>query len=426
MGEPRRCVVVHPDIQLKTDKTRSLSSSHALGEAVGLTEAIHLKVCEAIILPIRRRTPKTLFGPGQVNRLKEDVAQHEAELIIVNSQLSPTQQRNLEKACHCKVIDRTALILEIFGERAHTAEGKLQVELAALNYQKSRLVRSWTHLERQRGGYGFMGGPGESQIETDRRLIAERITAIKQQLEKVVRTRQLHRKTRRDVPYPLVALVGYTNAGKSTLFNQLTGAKVLSQDQLFATLDPTIRAVTLPGGQDILLSDTVGFISDLPHELIAAFRATLEEVLEADLLVHVRDISHSHSSEQAEDVAHVLSELLGDRFNTTPIIEAWNKCDVVKDVDTLPESRHDDKHIPCSALTGEGCDALLRQIESTLDQLLYQEYHYNLPASAGKAIAWLHAHGHVTQSKCDDDRLHLTVNLRSADAARFEQDIMVK
>lgn len=390
-----------------------------LQEAVGLAEAIALDVVEAKVLTLKKRTPKTLIGSGQVAECAALIQEREIVLMVVNSSLSPTQRRNLERACQCKVIDRTALILEIFGERAKTAEGKMQVELAALNYQKSQLVRSWTHLERQRGGFGFLGGPGESQIESDRRLIGERIDKIKKQLEKVARTRSLHRKTRRDTPLPLVALVGYTNAGKSTLFNRLTHAKVYEADQLFATLDPTIRRVTLPGGMEILLSDTVGFIADLPHELVAAFRATLEEVLEASLMVHVRDMSHPDYAAQGRDVEQVLGQLLGKEWERSNLIEVWNKVDAIEDISALPKS--DIQHLLLSARTGDGCATLLHTLEQLLEAKLCIERDYVLPAENGKAIAWLYAHGHVTQQVIEETQIRMKVVLSPADAARFAQ-----
>lgn len=410
--------MLHPHVHATaTDEGRSPTA--ALEEAVGLAQAIDVEVAEARILPLRKITPKTLIGGGQVAECKAIVESKDIALVMVNASLSPSQQRNLERALDAKVIDRTALILEIFGKRARTAEGQLQVELAALNYQKSRLVRSWTHLERQRGGFGFLGGPGESQIETDRRLIAERIDKIKRQLAQVVRTRNLHRKTRRDTPFPLVALVGYTNAGKSTLFNRLTRARVLEADMLFATLDPTIRGASLPSGQKIMLSDTVGFISELPHELVAAFRATLEEVLEADLLVHVRDISHPDTESQKTDVLAVLKSLLGEAFHPEAMLEAWNKIDCITDISSLPKPEN--HQLLLSAVSGAGCDALLHRIDAELAARLMLERTYTLPAADGKAIAWLHAHGHMVAQNVQDETLHLTVRLSPANAARFER-----
>ena len=413
-----RCLVIHPQLLMDAGSF-ARSAKSQLEEAVGLAEAIHLEVAHAQIFQLKRHTPKTHIGSGQVDQCAQIISEQHISLVIVNTQLSPTQQRNLEKAWSCKVIDRTALILEIFGERAQTAEGRLQVELAALNYQKSRLVRSWTHLERQRGGAGFMGGPGEKQIETDRRLIAERIIAIKKQLAKVVRTRELHRKTRRDAPYPVVALVGYTNAGKSTLFNRLGGADVLAADMLFATLDPTIRAITLPQGQQIMLSDTVGFISDLPHELIAAFRATLEEVLEADVLVHVRDVSNPDTEAQKADVESVLKELCGTQWEDKRRIEAWNKIDCVEDPERLPKPAGD--YVILSALTGDGVSSLLHRIETLLQAAMFVEREYRIAHGDGKALAWLHAHGNVRSRTDGDDAAIVVVSISPANAARYEK-----
>ncbi|MCI5049409.1 MAG: GTPase HflX [Rickettsiales bacterium] len=420
-----RCLVIHPHLNQGDGDARDAVAR--LEEAVGLAAAIHLDVSHSQIFQLKRVTPKTYIGGGQVEECKRLVDVHELSVVIVNKQLSPTQQRNLERGIKCKVIDRTGLILEIFGERAQTAEGRLQVELAALNYQKSRLVRSWTHLERQRGGAGFMGGPGETQIETDRRLLADRITQIKRQLEKVVRTRDLHRKTRRARPYPLIALVGYTNAGKSTLFNRLGGANVMAEDMLFATLDPTIRAITLSSGQEVLLSDTVGFISDLPHELIAAFRATLEEVLEADLLVHVRDISNPDTQAQKQDVEEVLRELCGDAWEETPLLEAWNKIDLVERLSDLPETELRPDHMPhylVSAHSGDGIAQLLSAMESVLKERLLVEKQYRLQPTMGKAVAWLYEHGHVSAREDTEEQIAIKVSLSPANAARFEQMFM--
>ncbi len=320
--------VIHVEPKNRSRKDEALRDATArLEEAVGLTAAIHLNVVQALVAPLARPTPGTLLGTGKVEEIAVLARDQEPDVIIVNAHLSPVQQRNLEKAWNSKVLDRTAVILEIFGERAATREGRLQVELAHLNYQRSRLVRSWTHLERQRGGFGFLGGPGESQIESDRRLIAERIVRIKAELEKVKKTRSLGRQARRRVPFPVVALVGYTNAGKSTLFNRLTESEVLAKDLLFATLDPTMRGVKLPQGTRIILSDTVGFIADLPTELVAAFRATLEEVLAADVIVHVRDTAHEETAAQKADVLAVLDELgAADR----PMLEVLNKIDLLE------------------------------------------------------------------------------------------------
>ena len=377
------------------------SPQDRLAEAVGLAQAIDLDVRDSLIVSVPRPQPATLFGSGKVEELKALVADHEADLVIIDHAVSPIQQRNLEKAWNTKVIDRTGLILEIFGRRARTREGRLQVELAHLTYQKSRLVRTWTHLERQRGGYGFLGGPGETQIETDRRLIQERIDSIRKELDVVVRTRALHRKGRRRVPYPLVAIVGYTNAGKSTLFNHLTGAGVLAMDQVFATLDPTMRELKLGSGRRIILSDTVGFISDLPTSLVAAFRATLEEVIEADLILHVRDISHPETDAQRADVQQVLADLGIDTESADAhILEVWNKVDLL-DADTLEQltfsaQRAAVRPMLVSAVTGEGLEGLRQGIDERLgsaDVILT----IAVPATAGGLLAWLHENAEVLE-----------------------------
>ena len=401
-------------------------SDAKLDEAVGLARAIELDVQVAQSVPLRRLTPATLLGKGVVERTRAAVEEQGIGLVIVDDRLTPVQQRNLEKAWNAKVIDRTGLILEIFGARARTHEGRLQVELAALEYQRGRLVRSWTHLERQRGGFGFLGGPGESQIEIDRRLIGDRIVKIKRDLDSVRRTRAVNRSGRKKARLPTVALVGYTNAGKSTLFNRLSGADVFAKNLLFATLDPTMRSIKLPGGRECVISDTVGFVSDLPTHLVAAFRATLEEVVEADLIVHVRDIAHADSERQKADVEEVLTAIGAiDEDNGTPMIEALNKIDELPiEQRTILQARTSvgperSRQYPVSALSGEGVDALLQALEQRLGGSEAREV--TVPLSDGATIAWLYRNGNVRSREDDGDVARFRVALDSAATAQFER-----
>jgi GTP-binding protein HflX len=414
-------LVLHP--LLRNGHIHRRAADARLAEAIGLAEAIDLEVADAEVVPLPSPKPGALFGSGKVEELKGWVESQDVELVVVDHDLTPVQQRNLERGWKCKVIDRTGLILEIFGERAQTREGSLQVELAALSYQRSRLVRSWTHLERQRGGLGFVGGPGESQLEVDRRLIDERITRIRKDLTNVVRTRELHRAARRRVPYPIVALVGYTNAGKSTLFNRLTGAGVDAEDKLFATLDPRLRGVTLPSGRRIILSDTVGFVSDLPTTLVAAFRATLEEVRAADIIVHVRDIAHVDTEAQRHDVHAVLRELELDEAVDAGLIEALNKIDLLDDETCqriVNVAERDDKLVPLSAVTGEGAEAFLKRLDDVLAES-QKVLNLSVPLSDGAALAWLYQHGDVLDRVDDDECANLRVGLDEANVARFAQ-----
>lgn len=461
-----RCVVLHPDFA----RDRSRRSPEArLEETVGLAAAIDLDIVSAEVIRVTRSSPATLIGGGAVDRIAEAIGIAEraekadaddsktedeaprrradrrkprpkpkanVDVIVVNAALSPIQQRNLERRWHCKVIDRTGLILEIFASRARTREGRLQVELAQLTYQRSRLVRSWTHLERQRGGVGFMGGPGETQIETDRRLIDDRIVQIKRQLGSVERTRKLHRDARQRVPYSTVALVGYTNAGKSTLFNRLSDASVVARDQLFATLDPTMRRIHLPSGTDAILSDTVGFVSELPHELVDAFKATLEEVREADLILHVRDIAHPDTEAQYEDVLTVLREMevlyddsddaMAADTDPPPILDVINKIDMIDEEQRIAianriERQGDNRPaVMVSAMTGEGCAELLGKIDALLNanRLLLD---VTVDYGDGGTLAWLYDHGEVVSRSDAEKGVRLSVKLSPNDAERFQR-----
>ena len=417
MTRGARAVIALPDLGREARR----DPSARLDEAAGLAGAIGVEVEDKLHFRIRAPRPATLFGPGQVQQIADAVRQAEAELVIVDASITPVQQKNLEEGTKAKVIDRTGLILEIFGERAATAEGRLQVELAHLDYQAGRLVRSWTHLERQRGGFGFLGGPGETQIEADRRLIRDRMAKLRRELDQVARTRTLHRSRRQRAPWPVIALVGYTNAGKSTLFNRLTRAEVLAEDLLFATLDPTMREIRLPGFDKAILSDTVGFISDLPTQLVAAFRATLEEVVSADLIIHVRDISHPDSEAQADDVEQVLKEI-GAEEGGAPRLEAWNKIDLLPAEEAArlrAEAARRDDVMVISALTGEGTEALLAAVSERLRKE-NKVRTVTVAASDGELIAWLHANGEVLSHDHEGLETRFAVRLSDLDWARFQ------
>ncbi len=409
-----RALVVLPD---RGDGNRDADAR--LEETAGLAAAIGVVVADRVALRVRAPRPATLIGTGQVEQLAVRCRQEEAGLVVFDAALTPVQQRNLETALEAKVIDRTGLILEIFGERAATAEGRLQVELAHLDYQSGRLVRSWTHLERQRGGFGFLGGPGETQIEADRRLIRDRMARLRRELEQVSRTRGLHRDRRQRAPWPVMALVGYTNAGKSSLFNRLTGADVIAEDLLFATLDPTLRQVSLPGIDKAILSDTVGFVSDLPTQLVAAFKATLEEVVSADLLLHVRDIAHPDTEAQRSDVEAVLDEIGVDP--ATPRLEVWNKFDLLHGDERsalLADAARRDEVAVISALTGEGVFAMVEGVARLLTAG-HRRYLIELDAADGAGAAWLHAHGEMLGQEGEGEQVRYEVRLSPADHERF-------
>jgi GTPase len=409
-----RALVVYPDMG-----GSSRDAEARLEETAGLAAAIGVEVRARVPLRLRSPKPGTLIGSGQVEQLAETVRDEELQLAVFDAALTPVQQRNLETALGCKVIDRTGLILEIFGERARTAEGRLQVELAHLDYQAGRLVRSWTHLERQRGGFGFLGGPGETQIEADRRLIRDRMARLKRELDQVSRTRTLHRDRRQRAPWPVIALVGYTNAGKSTLFNRLTGAGVMAENLLFATLDPTLRQIALPGIDKAILSDTVGFVSELPTQLVAAFKATLEEVVSADLLIHVRDIAHPDSEAQKDDVEQVLADL--GVAEATPRFEAWNKLDLLdapERAELLDAAAARDDVMPISAVTGEGVDRLVETVAARLTQG-HRRFHVELDPADGAGAAWLHQHGEVCDHWVEGERAIYEVRMAPHDYERF-------
>ena len=411
-------LVIHP---VRGRHTGSRGDAARLTEAVGLAEALDLRIEDSMLTPLRSPSPATLFGSGRVDEIAAFCKERNIDVVVVDDALGPVQQRNLEKAWAAKVIDRTGLILEIFGRRARTGEGRLQVEMARLEYERSRLVRTWTHLERQRGGFGFLGGPGESQIEADRRLLRDRIAKLKLELKDVRRTRELQRRSRKRAPHPIVALVGYTNAGKSTLFNTLTASKVFAESMLFATLDPTLRQLQLPEGRSAILSDTVGFISDLPHELVESFRATLDEVGEADVILHVRDIASPDAEAEAEDVEAVLAQIGVGPDSERKLIEVWNKVDLLDEATRdAVEGRADARGaVAVSAVTGEGVPNLLARVAALVDP--DAERVFDLAVGDGEGIAWLYQHGRVIGRAEHDDRVSITAKLSDQAMGRFEQ-----
>lgn len=415
--------VVFPDI---VDSDVRLSPEARLEEACGLALAINLDVAHREIVKLRNIKPATFFAQGFIDKISSVISEQKIDLVIIDAKITPIQQRNLEKKLNCKVIDRTALILEIFGERAKTKEGSLQVELAHLTYQRSRLVRSWTHLERQRGGAGFLGGPGETQIELDRRIIDDKIVRIKKELQKVKQTRELQRSARKKVPYPVVALVGYTNAGKSTLFNYLSKADVFAKNLLFATLDPTMRRIKLPSGREVILSDTVGFISDLPHELIMSFRATLEEVLEADIVVNVRDIANPDTLEQKKDVLEVLDNLgLKEIEHKENYVEVQNKIDLLSDTDKktlLETATRNSNIIPLSAVSGEGCLSFLQLIDDKLSSS-HKQIEIKIPAADGKLLSWIYQNADVKEKNLQGEQIFLKIKIDYTALAKLKKKL---
>ncbi|MZR30439.1 GTPase HflX [Sneathiella litorea] len=415
-------LVLHPFVK-KSTQNKLRDPQGCLEEAVSLTAAISLDVLHSEVVSLAKARPGTLFGEGKITELGDFIKNSNIDVVIIDGPVTPVQQRNLERRWHVKIVDRTGLILEIFGERAQTREGALQVELAHLSYQRTRLVRSWTHLERQRGSLSFIGGPGESQLEIDRRLIDDRITKIKRQLNSVVQTRELHRAKRKKVPYPIVALVGYTNAGKSTLFNRMTESDVFAEDLLFATLDPTMRKIKLPGGQPVILSDTVGFISDLPTELVAAFRATLEEVLEADLIVHVRDITHSETGAQCQDVLDVLGRLGVDTDDVGNYLEVLNKVDLLEEnarASVFNSVEREEGQVAISAVTGEGTPAFLALVEEKLTAK-QKVLEFDIPSEDGATLSWIYRHGTVLGREDQEEMIHIEAKFSPENLGRLEK-----